>query len=327
MMEVLFNIVCFALSIAVVATAACSFVRVSGLKGELRETEAGMLIKRARLSANPAASVPRKQTAGARHPKAEMPLTKAGLSVTASQWRIISVSAAALAGVFLVLASAGSGQEGIAMRLLVSCSASLVVLLAFRKYLSHRIRKQTLLLEKQLAQAEMQIAENSRSGLPISRSIISCAELADEPLKSHLRRLHNEMTYSGCTLADGFSNMASRTGSSDAQLLAEVIAIQQQTGSNLADALDFLHETIARRLEMRQSLRSALAETKITKTIVAITPWAIFVLLSFAPLIKIEGFWDFYSNNPAGWIVLATCIVVEAAILALISRMSKLDID
>lgn len=326
-MEVVFNIACFTLSIAVVATAACSFIRVCALQGELRENEASMLLRRARETASPSRPAHGKQRVPVGRRNAANPIAQAGMAVSASQWRAASLGVAGLAGVLLFIASASPNQGNLAMRLLVSCSAFFIILAAFKKYLERRVREQTLLLEKQLAQAEMQIAENSRSGLPISRSIVACAELANEPLKSHLRRLHNEMTYSGCTLADGFASMAARTGSSDAHLLAEVISIQQQTGSNLADALDFLHDTISKRLEMRQALRSALAETKITKTIVAITPWAIFVLLSFAPLIKIDGFWEFYSCNPVGWAVLAVCICAEALILTLISRLSKLDID
>lgn len=326
-MSALFNIVCFALTVAVAATAACSAARVANLQRELRENEAEMLLRRARANA----SGQEGDLSGAkRNPRqrgTESLLVKAGLPITAGQWKVLTLGAGLLLASALFIAAGSARQCPMAMKTAVSLLGLLAVFAGSRRYLAARMRKQVLLLEKQLAQAEMQIAENSRSGLPVSRSIVSCAELAQEPLKSHLRRLCNEMAYSGCTLADGLSNMARRTGSSDARLLAEVVSIQQETGSNLADALDFLHETISKRLEMRQSLQSALAETKITKTIVAITPWAIFILLSFAPLIRIEGFWDFYATNPIGWAVLVVCLGTEAAILALISHMSKLEID
>ena len=78
---------------------------------------------------------------------------------------------------------------------------------------------------------------------------------------------------------------------------------------------------------MRQSLRSSLAETRITKNIVAATPWAIFALLAFCPGIKISGFWEFYSSNPLGWVVLACCAAAELGILLLIGRMSNLQLD
>ena len=257
----------------------------------------------------------------------EARLADAGLAVSPRAWRALQMGGALLAGgLAFAVSGGGSGGNPVAAGL-VACTAFTAALLGSGRFLRSRARKQTLLLEKQLAQIELQIAENSRSGLSVARSVMVCAELADEPLKGHLRRLYNEISYSDTTLAEGFANMARRTGSEDVRLLAQVIEVQQQTGSNLAEALDFLHETISRRLEMRQSLRSSLAETRITKNIVAATPWAIFVLLAFCPGIKISGFWEFYSSNPLGWVVLACCAAAELGILLLIGRMSNLQLD
>lgn len=326
-MDTLFNILCFVLSIAVVATGACAIARFAAIRKDEQENEAELLLRRARTNGGgdrkESSKIEAIEVTGT-----QARLSDAGLHISAALWRSMQLGASltTLAIAFL-LARASATSSNAVFDGIVGTVAALAVFIGFERYLQGRSRRQRLLLEKQLAQVEMQIAENSRSGLPVSRSIVACAELAQEPLKGHLKRLHNEMTFSDCTLAEGFENMAKRTGSADVKLLANVISIQERTGSNLADALDFLHETITRRQEMRQSLQSALAETKITKTIVSVTPWAIFFLLAFAPLIRIEGFWEFYSTNPIGWAVLLTCFVIEAGILALISKMSDLQLD
>lgn len=326
-MSALFNIACFVLSTAVIATTACAVVRFSAIKKDEQENEAELLLKQARAKTPDPANTSQKVEA-IELTGTQAKLADAGLHISAALWRFMQfgVSFAVFALVFLLVKTSSPNSNAV-FDGIVGATAALAVLIGFARHLQNRSVRQRLLLERQLAQAEMQIAENSRSGLPVSRSIIACSELSQEPLKGHLKRLHNEMTFSDCTLAEGFENMAKRTGSADVKLLAEVIAIQEQTGSNLADALDFLHETIARRQEMRQSLQSALAETKITKTIVSATPWAIFILLAFAPLIRIEGFWEFYSTNPIGWAVLLACVFAEAGILALISKMSDLQLD
>lgn len=256
-------------------------------------------------------------------------LSDAGLPMSAKTWRLLQIAASLTCGcaAWAITCSAGQQGGGAGISGLIACAAAVVVFFAFKKALKRRVEKRRLLLEKQLAHMEIHIAENSRVGLSASRSILACVELADEPLKGHLQRLYNEITYSNLSLGEGFMNMAKRTESNDVRTLAEVITIQQQTGSNLADAMMVLHETISRRLEMRQTLKSSLAETKITRSIVAVTPWAIFALLAFAPVVKINGFWDFYSTNPLGWIVLGVCIVIEALILALIARLSNLKLD
>ena len=326
-MGALFNVTCFVLSIATVSATTCAVMRLSAVRKAAAENEAELLLKRARASSSNRNDDVAKPKA-AEFTGIQAKLADAGMHISALSWRVMQLGAALAAFVLIFLLAMGSSSSSnLVFDTIVAVAAAFAAFICFERYLQTKSRKQRLLLEKQLAQIEMQIAENSRSGLPVSRSIVACSELSDEPLKGHLKRLHNEMTFSDCTLAEGFENMAKRTGSSDVKLLADVISIQEQTGSNLADALDFLHETIARRLEMRQSLQSALAETKITKTIVSITPWAIFALLAFAPLIRIEGFWEFYSTNPIGWGVLLTCIIAEAGILALISRMSNLELD
>lgn len=327
-MDALFNIVCFSLSVAVIAAALCSFSRVSAVRKELAENEAQLLLRKARsaaasIGADTAVKVETAELTGL-----AAQLSDAGVHVSTKLWLGLRTGCGIAAGLAcFVLASSSAQQGGYLPGALAGAIAYAACILGFKKYLAAKAKKQVLLFEKQLAQIEMQIAENSRGGLPITRSILSCVDLAQEPLKGHLKRLYNEMTYSNCTLADGFSNMAKRTHSQDAHLLANVIAVQQRTGSNLADALDFLHETISRRLEMRQSLQSSLAETKITRSIVSVMPWAIFALLAFAPLIKIDGFWEFYSSNPLGWAVLGGCALIEAAILVLISKMSDLKLD
>lgn len=326
-MGALFNIICLALSVAVVATTICAAIRFSSIRKEEQENEAELLLKRARENGvgqnEESTKVRAVELTGT-----QAQLADAGLHVGAAFWRTAQLCSSLAVGVLaFFLARSSAPSSSLAFNGLAGIAASLAVVVGFSRCLKGKSEKRRLLLERQLAQVEMQIAENSRSGLPVSRSIIACSELSEEPLKGHLKRLHNEMAFSDCTLSEGFENMAKRTGSADVKLLADVLSIQEQTGSNLADALDFLHETIERRLEMRQSLQSALAETKITKTIVSVAPWAIFSLLAFAPLIRIEGFWEFYSTNPIGWGVLLACIVAEAGILALISRLSDLQLE
>ena len=264
-------------------------------------------------------------------PKAELKglakaLAAAGINQSPTLWAFTALAGIAIPSLLcglLVAPNNGSPAAPVIVSLIVAACLAAALL----GYLSSRTHKRAILLERQLAQAELQLAENSRGGLSINRSLLAVMEQSEEPLRGNLRRLYNEVTFSDCTLAEAFKNMADRTGSEDAQLLSSVIAVQQETGANLADALEFLNETITRRIEMRQTLRSSLAETKITRNIVAVVPWAIFLLLSFCPGIKMSGFWEFYTTNPLGWAVLGGCAVAEVLILLLMTRMASLKLD
>lgn len=326
-MDAAFKLLVALLSFGVLSVLAMGAWQLLCLRKNQDQGEGAQLLKQAfnhTSSSNPTQTARAEELTGL-----ALDLSDAGLHMSTRTWRLMQAGVSFVSGIatWFIACSASQQSSGGVVGSIASCSVTIVVFFAFKKLLKKQVEKRRLLLEKQLAHMEIHIAENSRVGLSASRSILACVELADEPLKGHLQRLYNEITYSNLTLGEGFMNMAKRTDSNDVRTLAEVISIQQQTGSNLADAMMVLHETISRRLEMRQTLKSSLAETKITRSIVAVTPWAIFALLAFAPVVKINGFWDFYSTNPLGWVVLGVCIVIEALILALIARLSNLKLD
>lgn len=325
-MEILFRLVASLLAICIAAITVVYVLQLLSLRKSQDEGEDAILLKRARDAESKKSTMQGKIIRSAATDSDE--LAMAGLKLSKAEWLFLRIACSAVCGIlaFACIAEANKAPNS-PLAAVLAAGIAMTVFYAFKKFLDMRTEKQRLLLEQQLSRMEMQMAENSRSGLSVGRSVLACTELAEEPLKGHLQRLYNEITYSNITLAESFSNLAKRTGSNDAQTLAEVIGIQEKTGSNLADAMVFLHETISRRLEMRRTLRSSLAETKITKNIVAVTPWAIFLLLAFAPFIKINGFWEFYSANPLGWIVLGACSATEAGILLLISRISNLKLD
>lgn len=253
----------------------------------------------------------------------ESKLIAAGIECGKSTWLAFKYGCCALTFVIGLIVTNRSGTTAIFPALFLTLLTAMI----FELYLKARTDKNSKLLEKQISQLELQIAENSRSGLSVTRSIAVCKEQAEEPLKRHITKLYNEITYGGLTLSQGFKNMERRCGNADIHLLSVAIAIHEQTGSSLADALTYLHEGISMRLRIRSQLRSQLAETKITRNIVAVAPWALFIALSFFPVIKMDYFWPFYSSNPIGWGILCICILIEVAMLALMGKMSNIRLD
>lgn len=303
------------------------FREVAGANALVRRAEEADLLERAVKGGG--ARARQGATAAGEVSELERRLSLARIGLSPARWRLIRCGACAGAFVVAYLAGAVAGAPSAMAPVLLGVVCAVAVSVAFGAFLRGRMRRGVQLMERQLAQVELQLAENSRGGLSLGRSILACMEQADEPLRPQLARLYNEVTYADVSLADAFDHLAERTGSADARLLASVVRVQQQTGSSLADALSFLNETISRRIEMRQELSSSLAETKLTRNIVAVVPWGLFFLLSFGVFgaLRMNGFWEFYSTNPLGWAVLAGCAVVEAVILAVMGRMADLKLD
>lgn len=242
----------------------------------------------------------------------ERRLAKAGLDVSPTAW------AAGTAAVALGVFAAASALTGPAFALLAAAAAAAGGAL----WLSARAKKRERLFEKQLCQAELQIAENLRSGLSVARSLRAVSEQVEEPLKGQFDAVYNEMTYSGATLPEALASMSRRTANRDVQLLATVVRVQDETGSDLSDSLEFLSETLARKTEMRNQVKVALSEVRATIKIVAAMPPVALAVVSAT----YEGYAGFYAS-PEGTAMLAVCAVLEVAALALLARMTDVKLD
>lgn len=243
----------------------------------------------------------------------ERKLFDAGIDIPASTWRFGCMALAAVAAVFGLLLA---GPVPAAIFFAVA-----VVLPHF--YISHCQKKQLLLLEEQLAQAEMQIAESSRCGLPVEKAILATVQACDNPLKSQFERVYNEITYGGSNMADALSNFAQRTSNTDADHLAAMVAVQQESGSSLSAALEFLAENVQKRIEMRQTLRARIADVKLSAVISAGMPVIVFLFCCAS----MDGFWEFYSTQPIGWMFMAAFVVMEMIGGTILYRMSDMKMD
>lgn len=238
-------------------------------------------------------------------------LQDAGMKMKGSTWTLIRMLSSL--GVAFIVGLIFMPVAGVAAGVLVYC--------AFPIHVKNKQKKRMQLLESQLAACEVQLAESSRAGLSIVHAVASVAEQTDQPLKSELIRLYNELMFSNMTLAQAFESMAVRTGSNDVKMLASVLSVQQDTGANLADTLEFLAETISARVRMRSELRSKLAEFNLTRNVVAVAPFVVAVLCS----LTMDGWTEFYVSSPIGWLIIGLAVGLEVLGLALLARMSHIE--
>lgn len=242
----------------------------------------------------------------------ELKLAKAGVPITAKNWNLgMLVIAALLLFVCIIIGN-----------VLIGLAFAAAVPFVARFYLDTQIKKRNLLFEKQLNEAELQMAENLRSGLTVARSIRTVSEQADEPLKGEFERVYTEMTYSNLSLPEALQRMADRTGQRDVELLATVLQVQEETGSDLSESLEYLAETLSKRLEMRNAIKVELAQIRMTIKIVAAAPPAILVFTLFF----YNGYMDFYTQ-PLGIMILVVCAVIEVLGLIVLNKIADVKFE
>ncbi len=202
-------------------------------------------------------------------------LDLAGVKSEPSQFLIIVVSAAsiaALVGAVLGLANGTSILLAFLFAALTPVGAKIV--------LNTRTSRRRAKFADQLDDTLQLIAGGLRAGHGLLRAIDAVSREADSPTSEELARVVNE-TRLGRDLSEALAITAQRMQSEDFHWVAQAIAINRETGGNLAETLDHVGETIRERSQIKRQVRALSAEGRLSGIILIVLPIGLFVLLSF----------------------------------------------
>ncbi len=117
-----------------------------------------------------------------------------------------------------------------------------------------------------------------RAGHPVSAALdLLTSEMAD-PCGSEFGIVIDEVNY-GLELREALSNLSDRVGSQDVQMFVVCVAIQNETGGNLAEILEGLTKVIRERMSMVMKVKALASEGKMTGTMLSILPLFTFTIV------------------------------------------------
>lgn len=117
-----------------------------------------------------------------------------------------------------------------------------------------------------------------RSGLPISETMgVVGAEVAG-PVGEEFRSISDKMKI-GRTMDAALQETADRLGTAEFQFFVISIAIQRETGGNLAETLSNLATVLRQRSQMKLKIRAMASESKASAYIVGSLPFIVFGLI------------------------------------------------
>lgn len=190
-------------------------------------------------------------------------LQQAGLNVPVKSFYIASViSGLVIGGVVYITGSS----------LIVTALAGLSGAIGFPRWLLGFLakRRQKAFLNE-FANAIDIIVRGVKSGLPLNDCLRIIAEESAEPLKSEFIEVVEQQGV-GVPLAKTFERMIERIPVQELNFFAIVIAIQQQTGGNLAEALDNLAHVLRDRMRLKGKVDAFSAEAKASAAIIGSLP-------------------------------------------------------
>jgi tight adherence protein B len=119
-----------------------------------------------------------------------------------------------------------------------------------------------------------------RSGLPISETIGIVADELPDPVGAEFRTVADKMKI-GRTMDAALQDTAARLGTAEFQFYVISLAIQRETGGNLAETLSNLAEVLRKRSAMKLKIRAMSSESKASAWIVGALPFIVFGLIWF----------------------------------------------
>jgi tight adherence protein B len=119
-----------------------------------------------------------------------------------------------------------------------------------------------------------------RSGLPISETIGIVADEIPNPVGMEFRSVADKMRI-GRTMDVALQETAERLGTAEFQFYVVSLAIQRETGGNLAETLSNLADVLRKRSAMKLKIRAMSSESKASAYIIGALPFIVFGLIWF----------------------------------------------
>jgi tight adherence protein B len=117
-----------------------------------------------------------------------------------------------------------------------------------------------------------------RSGLPITETLGIVAGEIIGPVGIEFRMVADKMKI-GRTMEAALQDTADRLGTAEFQFFVITLAIQRETGGNLAETLSNLADVLRKRAQMKLKIRAMSSESKASAYIVGSLPFIVFGLV------------------------------------------------
>jgi tight adherence protein B len=130
-----------------------------------------------------------------------------------------------------------------------------------------------------------------RSGLPITETLGIVAGEITGPVGAEFRAVADKMKI-GRTMDAALQETSDRLGTAEFQFFVITLAIQRETGGNLAETLSNLADVLRKRGQMKLKIRAMSSESKASAYIVGSLPFIVFGLVSMVNPNYMAGFFE-----------------------------------
>ncbi|MBS7696342.1 MULTISPECIES: type II secretion system F family protein [unclassified Chelatococcus] len=243
----------------------------------------------------------------------ETRLARAGLAWTKKRFFAVSMIVGLLVGLLL---GASSGNLWVAAGGLFVGASGLP-----RWILSYLTKRRINRFIEELPNALDIIVRGIRAGLPVGDCLKIIGSEAAEPVRSEFRAIV-EAQVLGMPVADAVGRLPERIPAAEANFFAIVIAVQQQSGGNLSEALGNLSRVLRERRKMKGKITAMSMEAKASAAIIGALPFIVTALVYITSPKYIAFLW----TTNTGMLALSASGLWMAIGILVMKKMISFDI-
>jgi tight adherence protein B len=197
-------------------------------------------------------------------------IERTGLNWTLGKYALISFGLVAIVTLGLLLRGAP---------VLLSLFAGLAIGLGLPHMLvSKMIKRRVDQFTSKFPDAIELLVRGLRSGLPISETIGVVASEVPGPVGFEFRGVADKMKI-GRTMDQALQETADRLNTAEFQFFCITLAIQRETGGNLAETLSNLADVLRKRAQMKLKIAAMSSESKASAYIIGVLPFLVFLMI------------------------------------------------
>jgi len=237
-------------------------------------------------------------------------LQRAGMAIAPSRMIMIILGAFVISFVGFSIGTASTLTFKLLLSLVLSLGGTYF-------WVSSKADKRKAMMEEQLADSIELMVRSLRVGHPISSAFRVAAEETPDPLGTEYGIAVDEIAY-GRDIGESLNEMAERLEIPDMRFLAVAVAIQQQSGGNLADVLAGLAKVIRERFRLFRKIKAITAEAQWSGNFLSGFP--VFALIGVNIIqpgyfdAVMEKSWFYYAAAVMGIFLVANLLVMRKII-------------
>ncbi len=201
----------------------------------------------------------------------ERRLKRTGRSITLGRY-LLAMGVTGLVA-FAALALLGGTERSLALPAAVAIGLGLPHITV-----SHLIRRRQEAFLAQFPDAIDLIVRALRSGLPLAEALKTVAQEMEAPVGPEFARIVDSIRL-GKSFEDAMADAARRLDFPDFQFFVVALAIQRETGGNLAETLANLSDILRQRQQMKLKVKALSSEGRASAWIVGALPFIMFGII------------------------------------------------